>query len=89
MELTGKTKRPSVNGVIKSLTFKEPRVVKSASKLLENLPSPLRNQIGTGEESEDDPSILDVADDQVIWSIAYFFGLWFALIFGGHGGSSK
>ena len=51
--------------------------MKSASKLLENLPSPLRNQIGTGEESEDDPSILDVADDQVIWSIAYFF-----LVFG-------
>ena len=47
--------------------------MKSASKLLENLPSPLRNQIGTGEESEDDPSILDVADDQVIWSITYFF----------------
>lgn len=45
--------------------LKEPRVVKSASKLLENLPSPLRNQIGTGEESEDDPSILDVADDQL------------------------
>ena len=63
--------------------------MKSASKLLENLPSPLRNQIGTGEESEDDPSILDVADDQVIWSIAYFFGFWFAWIFGGHGGSSK
>ena len=63
--------------------------MKSASKLLENLPSPLRNQIGTGEESEDDPSILDVADDQVIWSIAYFFGFWFAWIFRGHGGSSK
>ena len=63
--------------------------MKSASKLLENLPSPLRNQIGTGEESEDDPSILDVADDQVIWSITYFFGFGFAWIFRSHGGSSN